>query len=157
MAHLKRKPAADEADRLPKWVCLAATTGEHSGTLVQIQGRITARELNSLRDIEDRIAVLGRYVRLGRADRNMVADRIRAAVVRAGLAKHANRGKPKSSEHCARISAALKGKPKSPEAREKMSAAKKGTKRTPESVAKMVATRRANGRHKPRIQLAEWR
>jgi hypothetical protein len=94
MASLKRKPAADEAARLPKWVCLAATTREDSGTLVQIQGRITARELNSLRDIEDRIAVLGRYVRLGRADRNMVADRIRAAVVRAGLVKHANRGKP---------------------------------------------------------------
>ena len=51
--------------------------------------RITARELNNLRDIENRIAILGRYVRLGCADRNMVAGRIRAALARAGLDREA--------------------------------------------------------------------
>jgi hypothetical protein len=102
MAKLKRKPAADEADRLPRRVCLAATTREDSRTLVQIQGLITAREFHWLRDIERRIGVLGRHVRLGRADPNMVAKRLSAAIVAAGLAElaeHGNRGKPKSSEH----------------------------------------------------------
>ena len=48
--------------------------------------RITARELNRLRDIEERIAVLGRAVALGGANRGMVADRIQGALVGADLA-----------------------------------------------------------------------
>ena len=51
MASLKRKPAADEADRLPNSFAVAAQTSrENIRTLVQIQGRITARELTRAPD-----------------------------------------------------------------------------------------------------------
>jgi hypothetical protein len=95
MASPKRKPAADEADRLPNGFAVAAESiRRDSQALVQIQaraGRITARDFNRLRDIEDRIAILGRAVALGGADRNMVVDRIRGALVRADLDAEARR------------------------------------------------------------------
>jgi hypothetical protein len=44
MPFSKRKPAADEADRLPKWFCLAAeTTRDDSRTLLNFQAETIAR------------------------------------------------------------------------------------------------------------------
>ena len=52
MVASKRKPAADEADRLPEWLCLAAqTTQEDSQQFVQNQAR-------ELRPSEVRVARL---------------------------------------------------------------------------------------------------
>jgi hypothetical protein len=53
--------------------------------------RITAQAENHLAQIEWRLARVGQAVALGHADRNMVADRIRAALVRANLNTKAQR------------------------------------------------------------------
>jgi predicted nuclease with TOPRIM domain len=53
--------------------------------------RIAARAENHLAQIEWRLARVGQAVALGHADRNTVVDRIRAALVRAGLAAGATR------------------------------------------------------------------
>jgi hypothetical protein len=134
-----------------------ATMGKRRNSLAttfspksQLLARISARAERHLSDVEWRLSRLGDDARAGRADRRLVVERLRAAVVRAGLAKQANWGKKKTPEHCAAIASALKGKPKSLEACARMATAKWGTTRTPESVAKMVRTRRANGSYKPR-------
>jgi hypothetical protein len=57
----------------------------------QASAQITARAENHLAEIEWRLARVGRAVALGHADRNMVADRIRAALVRANLNSESRR------------------------------------------------------------------
>jgi hypothetical protein len=47
--------------------------------------RISARAFNSLKEIEEKIAPVGRHVRAGEASRGMVTDRIKAALANAGL------------------------------------------------------------------------
>jgi hypothetical protein len=51
----------------------------------QASAQITERAENHLAEIESRLARVGQAVALGHADRNMVADRMRAALVRANL------------------------------------------------------------------------
>jgi hypothetical protein len=110
--------------------------------------RISARAENHLSEVEWRIARVGQAIHSGHADRGLVADGLRAAVIRAGLAKHGNWGKKKNARALCGDRVGAEGQAEI--ARSLREDGSRGATRTPESVAKMVRTRRANGNYKPR-------
>jgi len=68
------------------------------------------------------------------------SDETRQKMSKSLIGNSRTKGKPKSPETRAKMSAAAKGKPKSKEAAAKSAAARKGRKRSPESITKFIAT-----------------
>jgi hypothetical protein len=101
MAHHKRKPAADEADRLSKWFCLAAEHSEDNQASPVLQGeiarsrfetrRLTARAEGHLRDLEWRLGRLGTLADADQADRSLIVERLGVAIELARLDEEPSR------------------------------------------------------------------